>query len=62
MRHTQPLTAEEDRVDRAMRSQHRSHAEQDRALTEFRLARLRSSDRSDRLTRVADLLLGEVRS
>jgi len=60
MRHTRPLSAEEERVDLAMRKQRRTHAEQDRALTEFRFARLRAAERSERLARVADLLLGEV--
>jgi hypothetical protein len=58
MRYTQPLTAQEEQVDFAMRSQGRTHAEMDRALTEFRLAQLRAKERSERLVKVADLLLG----
>jgi hypothetical protein len=38
MRHTQPLTAEEQRIDLAMRKEHRSHAQQDAALSSYRLA------------------------
>lgn len=58
MRHTQPLTADEQRVDSAMRKQHRTHAAQDEALILFRLARRDRLDvRSERLERVADLLL-----
>lgn len=60
MRQIQPLTAEESRVDLAMRKLHRTHAAQDAALTLFRLAyRARSDVRSQRLESVADLLLGE---
>lgn len=62
MRHTQPMTAEESRVDLVMRKQHRTHAEQDAALTLFRLAHLSCLDvRSERLESVANLLLGERR-
>lgn len=58
MRHTQPLTTEENRVDIAMRKQHRSHAQQDAALSAFRLAHLRSDQRESMLERTADLMLG----
>lgn len=58
MRHTQPLTADEQRIDDALRSQHRSHADQDRALTLFRMAHRGPRDaRVLRLERVADLLV-----
>lgn len=59
MRHTAPLTAEENAVDLAMRRQHRTHAAQDKALTLFRLAvRTKPApQRAERLERVADLLL-----
>jgi hypothetical protein len=55
MRLTQPLTADESRIDLALRKQYRKHADQDRALTLFRMAR-KTSDQS-MLERVADLLL-----
>lgn len=58
MRHTQPLTAEENAIDAAMRQQHRSHAEQDKALSQYRLAIRAKADRPEQLERVADLLLG----
>lgn len=59
MRHTQPLTAEEQRVDTAMRTQGRTHAEQDAALTMYRMAqRAEQGVRAERLERVADLLTG----
>jgi hypothetical protein len=54
------LTADEQKVDSALRIQHRTHADQDAALTLFRLAHRASSDvRSERLERVADLLVGK---
>lgn len=55
MRQTQPLNVDESRLDLAMRTQRRSHAEQDRALTLYRAARSSSDDLL--LERVADLLL-----
>ena len=59
MRHTQPMNAEEQRVDSVMREQHRSHAEQDAALTLYRMAqRAERGVRSERLDRVASLLTG----
>lgn len=58
MRHTQPLTADEQRVDEVMRKQHRSHAEQDAALSCYRLAQRQPSNRSALLERTADFLLG----
>jgi len=60
MRQTQPLSADENAIDLALRKQHRSHADQDRALSEYRLAVRSGRDRSLRLERVANLLLGEV--
>lgn len=59
MRHTQPLTADEDRIDSALRKQHRTHAEQDEALTRYRLALVMRRDVSRNCERVADLLLGQ---
>ena len=54
------MTADESRIDAALRKQHRTHAEQDQALTMFRLAHRQPLDvRSDRLERVADILVGE---
>lgn len=58
MRHVQPITKDENAVDQAMRQQRRSHADQDRALIEYRIAVSLRADRSRRLERVADLLLG----
>lgn len=59
MRRTQPLTADEQRVDFAMRNQHRTHAEQDLALTMYRMAqRAQQGVREERLERVATLLTG----
>lgn len=59
MRHTQPLTADEQRIDSAMRAQHRTHQEQDAALTMYRMARRAEQGvRSERFERVADLLTG----
>jgi hypothetical protein len=60
MRHTQPLTADEERVDLVLRRQHRSHAVQDEALTRYRMAkRYTNGDvRSRHLERCADLMLG----
>ena len=59
MRRTQPLSSEEQRVDSAMRNQHRSDAERDAALTLYRMAQRASAGvRSERLERVADLLTG----
>ena len=60
MRYCQPLTADESVIDLALRKQHRSHADQDRALSEYRLALRFVEERPQRLERVADLLLGEV--
>lgn len=60
MRQTHPLTADENAIDQALRKQHRSHADQDRALSEYRLALRFTKERAGRLERVADLLLGEV--
>lgn len=59
MRHTQPLTAEEQRVDAAMRGMHRSDAQRDMALTCYRLAQRSTRDRVRLLERTADLILGE---
>lgn len=58
MRYCQPLTRDENAIDLAMRKQHRTHAAQDQALTQYRLAvRLKSTpERAERLERVADLL------
>ncbi|MET4567810.1 hypothetical protein [Rhodanobacter soli] len=58
MRHTQPMTAEEQRIDQAMRKEHRSHAQQDAALSAFRLAQLVAAQRAPMLERAADLMLG----
>lgn len=60
MRYTQPLTADEQSVDAAMRQQHRSECEQDRALTLYRMARRASTKEAatERLDRVAELLTG----
>lgn len=58
MRHTQPMTSEEQRIDQAMRKEHRSHAQQDAALSAFRLAQLRADQRESMLERTADLMLG----
>jgi len=58
MRHTQPMTAEEQRIDQAMRKEHRSHAQQDAALSAFRLAQIQPSSRPALLERTEDLLLG----
>ncbi|GGY20825.1 hypothetical protein GCM10008098_11850 [Rhodanobacter panaciterrae] len=52
------MTAEEQRIDQAMRKEHRSHAQQDAALSAFRLAHLRSDKRESMLERTADLMLG----
>jgi hypothetical protein len=60
MRHTQPLTLEEEKLDIALRQMKRSHVEQDMALTRFRLARLQPVSRPDHLLACTDLLLGEV--
>lgn len=60
MRHTQPLTADEQRIDSVLRDRHRSHADQDKALTLFRLAQRESSDRPKLLERTADILLGST--
>lgn len=59
MRHTQPLTAGENRIDQAMRRQHRTHAAQDEALTLYRLAVQTQSivKRSAYLERCADRLV-----
>jgi hypothetical protein len=59
MRHTQPLTADEERIDAALRKQHRTHAQQDEALTRYRLAVVLDRDPTANLGRVADLILGE---
>jgi hypothetical protein len=59
MRRTQPLTADEQRIDSAMRSQRRTHEEQDAALTMYRMAqRAEQGVRCERLERVGDLLTG----
>lgn len=59
MRSTQPLSVDESRIDAAMREQRRSHAEQDAALQIYRMARKAEQGvRSERLERVADLLVG----
>lgn len=60
MRYCQPLTPDECDIDLALRKQHRSHADQDRALSEYRLAVRFAKERPQRLERVADLLLGEA--
>lgn len=60
MRHTQPLTLEEEKLDLALRQMKRSHVEQDMALTQFRLAGLRPATRPDHLLACTDLLLGDV--
>lgn len=58
MRHTQPLTADEQRIDELLRSQHRSHVDQDKALTLFRMAHRGTREvRAQRLERVADYLV-----
>lgn len=59
MRQTQPMTAEENAIDLAMRKQNRTHVAQDRALNTYRLAvqTRTASSRSDLLERCADLLL-----
>jgi len=62
VRHTQPFTAEEQRIDQAMRKQHRSHAQQDAALSTFRLAQLQRDKREALLERTADLLLNRSAS
>jgi hypothetical protein len=59
VRYTQPLTADEERIDSALRLQHRSHADQDTALQLYRIAQRSDAFRTHHLTRVADLLLGE---
>jgi hypothetical protein len=59
MRHTQPLTADEQRIDAALVAGRRSHAERDRALTTYRYALRVSAHRARELERVADMLLGE---
>lgn len=59
MRHTQPLTLEEERIDLAMRKQHRTHQEQDLALTMYRIAqRAQRAVRAQSLEDVATLLTG----
>jgi hypothetical protein len=59
MRRTQPLTADEQRVDFAMRNQHRTHVDQDLALTMYRMAqRAQQGVREERLERFATLLTG----
>lgn len=59
MRHTQPLTLEEERIDVAMRKQHRTHLDQDLALTMYRMAqRAQQAVRAERLEDVATLLTG----
>lgn len=62
MRHTQPLTADEERVDVVLRKKHRSHADQDEALTRYRMAQRGGCDRAVHVERVADLMLAESRS
>ncbi|WP_266170765.1 hypothetical protein [Dyella subtropica] len=61
MRTTQPLNAEEQRIDTAMRERRRPQAECDAALIQFRLAELRprkSIEHAEALERCADLLTG----
>ncbi|WP_158543214.1 hypothetical protein [Dyella psychrodurans] len=53
------MTADEERIDVALRKQHRSHASQDEALTRFRMAQRFTNMRTAQLERVADLLVGE---
>jgi len=60
MRHTQPMTADEQRIDAALAKLNRTHAERDLALTRFRFALLRRDVRPVELERVADLLTGSV--
>ena len=60
MRHTQPLSSDEQLVDVAIRKRGGSHSEQDRALTLYRMAQRRGDvTRYVHLERVADLVLGE---
>jgi hypothetical protein len=59
VRHTQPLSAEEQRIDVALARCHRSHAERDQALTAFRYAFCTPAHRERELERVADYLVGE---
>lgn len=59
MRHTQPLTADEQRIDAALARGRRSLAERDKALTAFRYALFVPAHRTRELERVADMLLGE---
>jgi hypothetical protein len=59
MRHTQPLTADEQRIDAALAAGRRSHAERDKALTAYRYALRTPAYRARELERVADILLGE---
>jgi len=60
MRTTQPLNTDEQRIDSAMRLQHRNHAQVDEALTLFRVARLKACAGAAMLERCADLLLDGV--
>lgn len=62
MRHTQPLTAEEQRIDAAIRARGGSHANQDEALTRYRLAQraVSNATRYENLSSVANLVLGEM--
>lgn len=59
MRCTQPLNAQENAIDLAMRKQHRTHEAQDAALTVYRLA-VQTQDvlrRAQLLEASADLIL-----
>lgn len=49
MRHTQPLTAHENQIDLALRKEHRTHAEQDKALVLFRMSLLSHGVERNRL-------------
>jgi len=53
------MTADEQRIDAAMRDQHRSHAQRDLALMSYRYALLHAPSRERELERVADILLGD---
>lgn len=59
MRHTQPLTAEEQRLDAALRREGRTDRDADLAMTCYRVAQYSARDRDAMAQRVADVLLGE---
>lgn len=61
MRHAQPLNADEQRVDAAIRARGGSHGQQDEALLRYRIGKLAADrvTRYENLSRVADLMLGE---